>query len=162
MLHLIERLLDRILPPPVHRLALRIAHKARYRWRGFAKPHLFGVSVILRNDEGHVLLVRHSYGPDVWSLPGGGMEKGEAAETAARREMREELNIELSEAKQIGTLDETLSGTSHTAHILTARTGDAIMPDGREIAEARFFPANELPQDLGTIARRRIDFYGRR
>ncbi|MGB7407456.1 MAG: NUDIX domain-containing protein [Pontixanthobacter sp.] len=157
MLRLIEILVERLLPPPIHRAALKIAHKVRHRWRLIAKPELSGVTLLLRNADGHLLLVRHNYGPDVWSLPGGGMDKGEDPEEAIRREMREELSIELRALAFLGTVDETLSGTRHTAQVFTATTSDGIEPDGREIAHARFFPLNALPHDIGDIAHRRID-----
>src|SRR3954470_4208287 len=40
---------------------------------------------------GQVLLVRHSYGFQHWTLPGGGWKRGETLGDAARREVREEL-----------------------------------------------------------------------
>ena len=40
-----------------------------------------------------ILLVRHSYGPQHWALPGGGLASGEDAEACARRELREELGL---------------------------------------------------------------------
>ena len=42
-----------------------------------------GVSVIVTNLSGDVLLLKHSYGPDVWGLPGGGLGKGEDPQAAA-------------------------------------------------------------------------------
>lgn len=121
-----------------------------------AKPRLSGVSVMLSDQDGRLLLVRHSYGPDCWSLPGGGIDGRESAEVAARREMREELGIELSALRSLGTLEETLSGTFHKAYVFAARTSHEIVPDGREIAEARFFSIDTLPDGIGAIARRRI------
>ena len=57
MLHLI--------PPPLHRLLYRLAHRARRKWLCWFKPELHGCAVILRDGEGRVLLVRHPYGADV-------------------------------------------------------------------------------------------------
>lgn len=47
--------------------------------------------------EGRVLLVRRGKPPRLgqWSLPGGAQHLGEAAEEAARRELREEAGIEV-------------------------------------------------------------------
>lgn len=159
MLHLIER----ILPAPIHRLALKIAHKTRHRWRKLAKPHLSGVSVILRHggedNAERVLLVRHTYGPEYWSLPGGGMDKGEEPEAAARREMREELGVDLQELTSLGTLEEELSGTTHTAYLFSAIADGKVTPDGREISKAAFFEPAVLPRKVGSIARSRIAHY---
>jgi ADP-ribose pyrophosphatase YjhB (NUDIX family) len=69
-------------------MALRWAHRLRNRWRRLVGMPLEGVSIILRNDAGEVLLVRHSYAGRRWTLPGGGVHRGEPPEQTARREMR--------------------------------------------------------------------------
>ncbi|MEH1053667.1 NUDIX hydrolase [Micromonospora sp. CPCC 206171] len=53
-----------------------------------------GADVLIRNEEGHVLLVNPRYKPD-WDLPGGMAEANEPPHQAAERELREELGIEL-------------------------------------------------------------------
>lgn len=165
MLHLIERSLERFAPGPLHRLALKVAHKTRHCWRKIAKPHLSGVSVILcegaehngtEQNRGRVLLVRHTYGPDCWLLPGGGIDRGEEPDAAARREMREELGIELTELKSLGTLEDEVSGTTHTAYLFSAVADGKITPDGREIAKAAYFEPHDLPGKVGSVARAHI------
>lgn len=54
--------------------------------------------VIFRDEAGRILLVDPNYKPD-WDLPGGMAEANEPPLEAARREVREELGIELGEAK---------------------------------------------------------------
>ena len=76
---------------------------------------------------------------------------------AARREVREELGIELAWIVQFATLEEVISGSPHTAHLFAATCDQRPKPDGREIVEARFFPSHSLPEPLGRITRMRID-----
>lgn len=57
--------------------------------------YLYRVSLkcLIRNDNGHVLVVKES-GRDWWDLPGGGMDHGETIRSAIAREMKEEVNME--------------------------------------------------------------------
>jgi ADP-ribose pyrophosphatase YjhB (NUDIX family) len=146
----------RLIPAPLHRIALRWAHRVRHRWRRFSNHPLAGVSVLVTNLEGKLLLVRHSYGPSAWALPGGGMQKGEAPEAAARREVAEEVGCSLDNAQVFATIEETLSGAPHTAYLVTGRTQDRPRPDRREVVEAKFFPVHSLPEPQTPLTRKRI------
>jgi len=146
----------RLIPAPLHRIALRWGHRVRHRWRRLTGHPLAGVSVVVTDLEGRLLLVRHSYGPSAWALPGGGMRKGEAAEAAARREVIEEVGCTLDSASVIATIEETLSGAPHTAYLVEGRTLDRPRPDKREVVEARFFPRHSLPEPQTALTRARI------
>lgn len=145
----------RWLPASLHRAALPLAHRVRHRWRRWRKAPLAGVSVILANPAGEVLLLRHSYGPPVWALPGGGIGPREDPRAAARREVREEIGLGLGDLHCVTVMTEVISGSPHTAHLFAATTAESPHPDGREIIAAQFFPLDSLPDNLGrtTIAR---------
>lgn len=145
-----------LIPPSLHRALLPLAHVVRHYWRRLRKAPIAGVSVIITNLSGDVLLLKHSYGPDVWGLPGGGLGSGEDPLEAARREVREELGVELARIEPIGTLEEVLSGSPHTAHLFAATCDRQPQPDGREVVVARFFPSHSLPEPLGKTTRARI------
>ncbi len=66
---------------PAYRFAMR-------RLRGLT----LGVRVMVFDDEGRVLLIEHSYTPG-WHFPGGGVERGEALEESAIRELEEEAGV---------------------------------------------------------------------
>ena len=154
--------MPQFLPAPLHRTLMPLAHIVRHYWRRWRGVRLVGVSVIITNLGGDVLLLKHTYGPKVWGLPGGGLRPGEDPEAAARREGQEELGITLTRIEPIGTLEEVLSGSPHTAHLFAATCNLNPRPDRREIAEARFFPSHSLPEPLGRITRARIDAWRRR
>ncbi|MBR9835951.1 MAG: NUDIX domain-containing protein [Alphaproteobacteria bacterium] len=63
-------------------------------WFRFRRPMTMGVRAAVENDEGHVLMVRHTYTKG-WFLPGGGVEKDEPAIEAIRRELVEEGGVQL-------------------------------------------------------------------
>lgn len=147
------------MPAPIHRAILPLAHNIRHRWRRFRKVPIAGVSVVLTNAAGHVLLLRHSYGPNVWGLPGGGLKPGEDPAACSRREVQEELGVVLDEVERVGTIEEVLSGSPHTAHLFTAECPSDPVPDKREVIEARFFSASHLPPNLGVVTQRRLTIW---
>ena len=149
------------LPKPLHRAALKLASRLRDGWRRIAKPHLRGVSIVLHDGDGRVLLVRHSYGPDQWALPGGGVKRGEEPRAAAKREIAEELALELTGPELIATLEEPVSGTRHTAYLFTAEAAGEPQVDEREIAAARWFDPQALPDETGELARRHVALWQR-
>jgi ADP-ribose pyrophosphatase YjhB (NUDIX family) len=51
--------------------------------------------VLLRDEQGRVLLVKPTYKPG-WDLPGGMAEANEAPDDAARRELKEELGLDVT------------------------------------------------------------------
>ena len=53
-----------------------------------------GVLGVLRRPDGRVLLVDQPY-VDGWSLPGGDLKRGESVQQGLRRELREELGLDL-------------------------------------------------------------------
>ena len=60
---------------------------------------------LIRNREGKLLLCRkppdRGVFPNQWGLPGGGIEPGERMEEALRREIREELGIEVEDIQRL-------------------------------------------------------------
>lgn len=159
MLRLIEGLIERLLPARLHRALLPLAHRLRHSWRKLSGAPIAGVSILITNSAGDVLLLKHSYGPKVWALPGGGMKRGEDPQECARREVQEELGLALDELHSLGTLEEQLSGSPHTAHLFGAICDAPPRPDRREVIEARFFALDALPQPLGHTTERRLDFF---
>ena len=152
MLHLIIRLV----PAPVHRAVLPVAFRLRHRWRRWRKAPIVGCNVIVTDLEGSILLLRHSYGPDHWSLPGGGVGLGEDPAVAARRELREELGLEAGRLHDLGPIHGEISASPHTMHLFSATIDRNPKPDGREVIEARFFPPHSLPEPIGQLAARAL------
>ncbi|MEO9901442.1 MULTISPECIES: NUDIX domain-containing protein [Alphaproteobacteria] len=122
-------------------------------------PYCLGVRVLVRNTDGAVLLVRHSYLPG-WYLPGGGVDKGETMATAAARELVEEVGIRCSAPpKLLGIyLNREAFGRDHIGFyeaLSWVETADFMQPN-TEILEARFFALDQLPEDATAATRRRL------
>jgi ADP-ribose pyrophosphatase YjhB (NUDIX family) len=75
------------------RLGYRWTYRVLRLWWLVRRPHTYGAAVALWY-EGKVLMVRTSYRP-TFSLPGGFVRRGEPPEQAARRELLEEIRLDL-------------------------------------------------------------------
>ncbi len=75
----------------------RIAHKTASPLlrAAFREKHV-RVRVLIRNNDGEVLLTRTWFGHQKWSLPGGGIRRNETPAEAAVREVYEETGIRLA------------------------------------------------------------------
>ncbi|MFC3175319.1 NUDIX domain-containing protein [Novosphingobium bradum] len=148
-------MLIRLLPAPVHIAGLRLAHAVRRQWwrlgGRLGRPPVRGCRVLVFDAADRLLLIRHSYGAPHWTLPGGGLGRGEDALAAARREVREETACHMAEAVLLGLAGqgagETLTGR-HEVHLVAGWTADAPCADGREIVAAAFFALDALPQPI--------------
>jgi 8-oxo-dGTP pyrophosphatase MutT (NUDIX family) len=110
---------------------------------------------ILRDDGGRVLLI-HFHLPNMrfWATPGGGVEPGETLLQAARRELREELGIELvlegpvHSATAIFEFEGALiENTDHFFHARwngTPRLSGASASERAALVEARWWTVEEL------------------
>jgi len=77
----------------------RVPTKLR-RWTVRMSHPRFAVTAgaIISDDNGRVLLLKHRFRPGSgWGLPGGFIEKDEQPADAIRRELREEIEMEISE-----------------------------------------------------------------
>ena len=112
---------------------------------------------MLFNDAGHLLLVRTTYGDTRrFALPGGGVRPWEAPYQAAKRELREEVSVEITVLAFVGTYAATSEGKRDTVHLFKGLTSQQPRADGFEIAEAAFFPLDALPDHLSPATARRI------
>ena len=147
MLHLIPR--------SVHRAGYRVAHRLRKLWWRMRRPIMHGVSIIARNQDGALLLVRASYGAQLWQFPGGGVEHGEDPCIAAMREFHEETGLALRDPQLLGQQVEKLHGATNIVHVVTGHGSGEPEVDGREIVAAHWFDAAALPEDRsGTVDHR--------
>lgn len=135
-----------LIPAPLHRLLYRVADRVRRRWWRIRKPRRHSAMIVAFDDAGRVLLVRHSYGPPVWALPGGGIGAREDPAIAAAREFREELACELADLIEIEAREHEEGGARDVRHVFAASLAGVPMPDKREIIAAELFDPAALPK----------------
>lgn len=135
------------------KLLLRVLHVYYFLVRGMT----LGVRGACFDEAGRIFLVRHTY-VGGWHLPGGGVERGETAHAALKKELEEEGNLEMLEAPQlVQAYFNTV--TTRRDHVLLyrvrVRQSAPRLPD-REIAEAGFFALDGLPDGVTPATRRRL------
>jgi ADP-ribose pyrophosphatase YjhB (NUDIX family) len=144
------------------RLGFRAAHAGLRVWWFVRRPHTQGVKCIIGDGE-RVVFVRHTYGDrSAWELPGGGVRRGEPPEATVRREMREELGVELDDLRAAGAIEVAGHGKQTLLHCFAARprtTELRVAP--AEIAEARWAPVTAPPRPLGPHAAAVLDLLPR-
>jgi 8-oxo-dGTP pyrophosphatase MutT (NUDIX family) len=136
----------------LHRRLYRVADWGRRRWWRVRKPSRTSVVTAAFDDRGNVLLVRHSYGPPIWALPGGGIGRNEDPAAGAAREFREELGCELANLVPVEAREQEESGSRDLLHIFAANLAGTPVPDMREIVAIGLFD----PADLPTPCDRRV------
>jgi ADP-ribose pyrophosphatase YjhB (NUDIX family) len=140
----------------MRRLLAPLYRLQRVAWRLF-RPRTRGVKVMLFNEAGELLLVRHSYGNTaLFMLPGGGIRPFEAPAAAAVREIREELGCGVEDLAFVSLHASTQEGKRDTVHLYRARATGPVRIDGFEIEEARYFPLDALPPTFSPATMRRI------
>lgn len=116
------------------------------------------IAVVIR--EGQVLLVRRANPPNQnrWGFPGGKIEMGEATQTAAIRELKEETGVTAEALRFLETVDVFITddqGQTQQHYVLIAVLcrwlhGEALAAD--DAAEARWFPIDDLEKHPNLIA----------
>lgn len=96
---------------------------------------------------GKYLLIRNSYGKHGWTFPGGGIKRHELPEDAAKREVKEELGIELSDVEKIGEYESRLEYKRDIVYCFHAKvSGDQIIRKSDEVSEAEWFAPDKIPE----------------
>lgn len=116
-----------------------------------------GVRGVATDAEGRVLLVKHTY-VHGWWLPGGGVERGQTAEAAIVREMREEAGLIVEGRPRLVSVHSN-ERYFRGDHVLVYRIDRFTMTDRSshgEIAEIGWFDPAQLPGDAHRSTRARL------
>lgn len=107
-------------------------------------PFSLGVGCVVPKED-KVLLVRITYGHRGWMLPGGYVKQNETIGEAAKREIMEETGLIVEPAELVAVRSRIKDGRNDIYVTFTVNVkGGELKPDGREIAEARYFTVEEM------------------
>lgn len=138
--------LPAVLPVPLRRAVYRVGYAVLRVYWLLAHPSVTGVKCVL-TDGDQVLLVRHSYGPRAWDLPGGSVKSGEPPADAARREMEEELGVAIDTWHPIGQIRIVIDHRRDSVHLFGAELRDPQLTiDRGELLTAGWFHRDQLPR----------------
>jgi ADP-ribose pyrophosphatase YjhB (NUDIX family) len=114
------------------------------------------VAAMLFDQSDRVLLLEHVFRADEgWGVPGGFINKGENPEAALRRELREEINVEIEDVKMI--FCRNLGKLKQVEIYFRARVIGDPKPSSFEIKSAQWFALDQLPPNLSNDQRRLIE-----
>jgi ADP-ribose pyrophosphatase YjhB (NUDIX family) len=121
-------------------------------WMHFLAAKLFrprfgaAVAAIIFDEQGRILLFKHTYRKFEWGLPAGGLEYYEQPADAIVREFFEETGMQI----QIEQLLTAVSAREdhHISMIYLCKIVSGEFKESHEISEMKYFPITELPDRM--------------
>jgi mutator protein MutT len=127
----------RSLPVRMRRWSMRLTHT---RFTVTAGAVIF-------NDQKQVLLLKHRFrAGSGWGLPGGFIERGEQPIEALRRELREEIGLELEDVEVFAA--RSFKKPKQVEVLFRARANANVKPLAMEVELAEWFALDSLPEGL--------------
>jgi 8-oxo-dGTP pyrophosphatase MutT (NUDIX family) len=129
-------------------------------YKALRTPVAFGVSAILEDESGRVLLVRQRYSPG-WHLPGGGAERGEPPAEAILRELREEVGLRSADTPVLhGLYTRTVGVVTNVVALYRVPHAQITFRPNAEIAEILWADAKAPPAACSPGTLRRFAEFG--
>ena len=137
-------------------LPSRLAFGAMMTAKALWAPVALGVHALIVQPDGKVLLARHSYMRG-WSLPGGGVGRGEAPITALLRELREEIGDVRSDPPElVGVFSRPAGWATNVVMLYRLTNADVAFTPNLEVREILFVDPSAPPAGTSSGTRRRL------
>lgn len=139
------------------RFLLPIVQRLRRFYWWLVRPVTRGVRAIVVNQNGEIFLVTHTY-QEGWFLPGGKNGKRESDENALRRELYDELGIQItSTPRRLGEYKNTYEYKKDTVVVFVVNSFSQETRRHFEVERYDFFKPEMLPKGTSPGTRRRIE-----
>lgn len=117
----------------------------------YPRPAVSADVVVVDQNRSEILLIQRANEPfaGMWALPGGFMEIYEDAESAAKRELKEETGLVASTVTQIAaysSVDRDPRGRVVTIAFIAEISNDEHYQASDDAADAKWFSLNDLPE----------------
>ena len=110
-------------------------------------PFTVTAGAVIFNDKGEVLLLKHRFrAGSGWGLPGGFMETGEQPIDALRRELREEIGLEVDDVKVFAA--RSFRKPQQVEVLFRGRANAQVKSLTMEVERAEWFAIDSLPEGL--------------
>lgn len=118
-------------------------------------PVAYAACALIERDD-KVLLVRHSYMPG-WLLPGGGVRRGEPAEHAILRELKEEIGLTRSAPPELfGIYSRQTGWVTNVIVLYRLRDAEFSFRPNLEVREIQLADPRSPPPQTPVSVRRRL------
>ena len=132
------------------------------RWGVLLTESRFTVTVgaVVSDQAGRILLLQHRFRPGQqagggWGIPGGFVKTGEQPEAAIRRELREEIGLEVENLEL--AFARALERYQQIELIFCCSAKTEVQTESREISRAEWFTPDDLPPGLSDDQRNLIE-----
>jgi len=124
------------------------------------------IGALVVNDKGKILLIKSPKWKDVFVVPGGHIKLGESIEQAVKREIKEEVGLDVEVGKMLLVLESIFSDEFHEKrhfifldYLCRAKSKDVVMDDKEAKSFVWVKPEDALELNLNKTTREFIKAY---
>jgi len=107
---------------------------------------LVAVAALVFDDQGRILLFKHTYRKLAWGIPAGGLEYGEQPKDAIVREFFEETGMTIEVQRLL--LADSSRHFKHVSLVYLCKISAGEFKESHEICEIQYFDVDNLPPML--------------